>query len=270
MKKIILSVFISTFSCFGLYAQESYQLTLDECIEIAKQKSYSMLRLKQDFKIAQYNLKWATSRLKTHIDLNLNIPQYSKGIGEYKDTLGRISSYYSVEEFNSSGVLENLNVPQYSKGIGEYKDTLGRISSYYAVEGLNSSGVLDIYQPLLTDGRIYIRNSFSSTNDISNSQYYAGLETRIGFSQPLNAFYGYNAMKSDLQRARLAYEQSNKSLKREELDLIYWVSNSYYALLSSQKSVEIAWSDLERQKEAFEISHDRWTNIHSQFFFQHQ
>ena len=221
MKKIILSVFISTFSCFGLYAQESYQLTLDECIEIAKQKSYSMLRLKQDFKIAQYNLKWATSRLKTHIDLNLNIPQYSKGIGEYKDTLGRISSYYSVEEFNSSGVL-------------------------------------DIYQPLLTDGRIYIRNSFSSTNDISNSQYYAGLETRIGFSQPLNAFYGYNAMKSDLKRARLAYEQSNKALKREELNLVYMVSSYYYALLSSQKSAEIAWLDLERQQEAFEISQNKY------------
>ena len=221
MKKIILSIFTSIFSCLGLYAQESYQLTLDDCIEIAKEKSYSMLRLKQDAKIAQYNLNWATSRLKTHIDLNLSIPQYAKGIGEYKDTLGRISSYYSEER-------------------------------------LNSSGVLDIYQPLLTDGRIYIQNSFYGTNDISNNKYYAGLETRIGFSQPLNAFYGYNAMKSDLKRARLAHEQSNKALKREELNLVYTVSSSYYALLSSQKSAEIAWSDLERQKEAFDVSQNKY------------
>jgi len=221
MKKMILSILIVVFSSFAFYAQTSYQLTLEECIEIAKKKSYRMLQLEQDFKIAQYNLKWATSRLKTHIDLSLNIPQYTKGIGEYTDTLGRISSYYSVE-------------------------------------GLKSSGVLDIYQPLLTDGQIYIQNSFSGTNDISNKQYYAGLETRVGFSQPLNAFYGYNAIKSDLKRAKLAYEQSSKALKREELDLVYLVSNSYYTSLSSQKSAEIAMLDLERQNEAFEISQNKY------------
>jgi outer membrane protein TolC len=65
-------------------------------------------------------------------------------------------------------------------------------------------------------------------------------------------------LKSDLKRAQLAYEQSSKSLKREELNLIYSVSNSYYTLLSSQKSAEIALSDLERQKEAFEISQNKY------------
>ncbi len=221
MKKLMLTILIPVFACVGLYAQATYRLTLEESIEIAKKKSYSMLQLEQDFKIAQYNLKWATSRLKTHINLDLNMPQYSKGIGEFKDTLGRISSYYSVE-------------------------------------GLNSSGLLNIYQPLLTDGQIYIQNEFSGTNDISNNRYYAELETRIGFSQPLNAFYGYNTMKSDLKKARLAYEQSSKALKREELNLIYLVSSHYYSLLSAQKSSEIAWSDLERQNEAFEISQNKY------------
>ena len=220
MKKIILSVFITLFSCFGLYSQESYQLTLEDCIEIAKEKSYRMLRMKQDFKIAQFNLKWATSRLKTHINLNLSAPDYSKGMGQYKDSLGRIT--------------------------------------YYATEVLNSFGQLEIYQPLLTDGRLYIRNDLSGTNDISNSKYYAEMETRIGFTQPLNALYGYNAIKSDLQKARLAYEQSNKALKREELNLVYSVSSAYYSLLSSQKSVEIARADLERQREAFDISQNKF------------
>jgi hypothetical protein len=47
---------------------ETYLLDLEKSIELAKSKSYSMMRLEQDLKIAEYNLKAATSRFKTHIE----------------------------------------------------------------------------------------------------------------------------------------------------------------------------------------------------------
>jgi len=220
MKKIILVISILTgFSL--LKAQDTYYLTLEESIEISKQKSYSMLKLRQDIKIAEYNLKSATSRLKTHVDLAFNLPQYTKGTGEWTDSLGRISSYYSIEK-------------------------------------LNYSGALVINQPLITDGNIYMSGALTGTNDKNLDERYARLNTRIGFNQPLDAFYGYNAIKSGLKRAELAYEQSYKALKREELDLVYQVSSSYYNLLSLQKSAEIAFLDLERQTEAQEISKNKY------------
>ena len=222
MKRTILIICI-LMACFSrLKAQDTYYLTLEESIEISKQKSFSMLSLRQDLKIAEYNLKSASSRLKTHIDLEFTLPQYTKGTGEWTDSLGRTSSYYAIER-------------------------------------LNYSGLLTINQPLITDGNIYITNSLSGINDMNRDERYARLNTRVGFRQPLDAFYGYNSIKSGLKRARLAYEQSNKALKREELDLVYQVSDAFYKLLSLQKSAEIALLDLERQTEAQEISKNKFT-----------
>jgi outer membrane protein TolC len=208
-------------TAFGwtLKAQTTYRLTLEESIEIAKEKSYSMKSLQQDLKIAEYNLKSATSRLKTHIDLSINAPTYSEEIRNFED---------------STGV------------------------SYYPVRQMSYNANLTISQPLPTDGRIYIENYASSLKDIRKAERYTNLRTRIGLQQPLDALYGYNSIRSALKRAELAYEQSSKSMKRAELNLVYDVSRSYYSLLSLQKSVEIAALDLERQKDAYEISKNKY------------
>ena len=83
--------FITTllfFCTLLLKSQTTHLLTLDESIEIAKEKSFSMLRLGEDLKIAEYNLKSATSRLKTHIDMTISAPQYSETIESWNDTTG--------------------------------------------------------------------------------------------------------------------------------------------------------------------------------------
>ncbi|MBN1927279.1 MAG: hypothetical protein JW798_15705, partial [Prolixibacteraceae bacterium] len=61
-----------------------YLLNLDQSIAIAKMKSLDMLSLKQDLKIAEYNLHSATSRFKTHIDLDLTIPNYTETIRQFE------------------------------------------------------------------------------------------------------------------------------------------------------------------------------------------
>ncbi|MDR0543399.1 MAG: TolC family protein [Dysgonamonadaceae bacterium] len=217
MKKNVLFLLIAIFVCFSLQA-ETYRLTLDESIEIAKEKSYRMQTLNQELRIAEYNLKTATSRLKTHVTMNLSLPEYTETVRQKADSTG---VFFSVKELT------------YSSG-------------------------LTINQPLPTDGNIYIQTGIATYKD-----YYAGtrssnLNTRIGFRQPLDALYGYNSIRSELKRAQLAYEQSNKSLKRAELNMVYEVSSAYYNLLSLQKRAEIAQLDLERQTEAFEISKNKY------------
>lgn len=204
----------------SLYSQSVQTLTLDECIETAKRKSYSMLKLGEDLKIAEYNLKSATSRLKTHIDMTIETPQYSETIESWKDTTG--------------------------------------ITFYYPIKELGHSSTLTINQPLPTDGNIFIQNSLSSGENLTSNFRSSRLRTRIGFSQPLSSFYAYNRIKSTLKRAELDYERSNKQYKREELNLVYQVSSAYYNLLSLQRSMEIASLDLERQMEAFEISKNKY------------
>jgi outer membrane protein TolC len=204
--------------CYPALKAETYKLTLEQSIEIAKEKSYSMLTLTQELRIAEYNLKSATSRLKTHINMNLSVPDYAETVRQKADSTG---VFFSVKELT------------YSSG-------------------------LTINQPLPTDGNIFIQTGLSSFKDYYNGTRSSNFNTRLGFRQPLDALYGYNSIKSELKKAQLAYEQSNKILKRAELNLVYEVSAAYYNLLSLQKRAEIALLDLERQTEAFEISKNKY------------
>lgn len=144
MKKLFL---ICTYLCVSsllLHSQSVHTLTLEESIEIAKSKSYSMLKLGEDLKIAEYNLKSATSRLKTHIDMTIGAPQYTETIESWKDTTG--------------------------------------ITFYYPVKELGYSTILTINQPLPTDGNIFIQNMLSSGENLNSNFRSSRLRSRIGFS----------------------------------------------------------------------------------------
>lgn len=218
MKKSLLLILLIALNAYALKS-ETYELDLAKSIGIAKEKSYSMLSLVQDFKIAEYNLKSAKSRFKTHIDMNFVSPEYTETVRRFEDSTGL---------------------------------------SFYPVKSMNYQGNLVINQPLPTDGNIFIRSGLSFDDNYFNADRSAYLNTRIGFTQPIDAFYGYNNIKSSFKQAELAFERSSKQLKREELNLVYDVSNSFYNLLSVQKSVEIAQLDLERQTESFEITKNKF------------
>ena len=217
MKKILLTILILA-ACLPVVHAETYKLTLEESIELAKKKSYNMQLLKQDLKIAELNLKSVTASLKTNISMTLTLPNYTETVKERADSAG----------------------------------------IYYSVKGLTYGSTLNINQPLPTDGRVYIQSGLSTLRDYDNEARSANVNTRFGITQPIDALYGYNAIKSSLKRAQLAYEQSNKSLKREELNLVYDVSQAYYDLLSVQKREEFAYSDLLRQTDAQDISKKKY------------
>ena len=216
--KTVLSLLVLVGSVLGLKA-ETYQLDLQSSIEIAKLRSYDMLIIKQDLKIAEYNLRSATSRYKTHITMDLTAPEYTETIRQFEDTEG---------------------------------------IAFYPVNQLAYGGNLTIRQPLPTNGNLYLRNVLNNIEDLNDRGRYTRMYTEFGLTQPIDALYGYNDIKSSLKRAELGYERSEKQLKRSELNLVYNVSNSFYNLLSLQKRQEIAKLNLERQTEAYEIAKNKY------------
>ena len=218
MKKIIFAVCIPLICCTALHAQ-TYHLSLEECIEIAKQESYEIKRLLKDKIIAENELSAATARLKTNVSMNFTLPQYNKTVNEWQDSLG---------------------------------------ISFFSSNTLRGIGGLNIRQPLPTDGTISVQTYLNSINDYTYDRRSTRFITSLMFSQPLNSFWGYNSIRSDLKTSRLNNERTNKALKRSELNLIYNVSNAFYGLLKLQKGVEIAQMNLERQTEASEISKNKY------------
>jgi outer membrane protein len=217
IKVLFLSIFLLT-TAYSLFA-ETYTLNLEESIGIAKMRSYDMLSLKQDLKIAEYNLRSTTSELRTHVDLSLTTPEYTETISQYEDTAG---------------------------------------ISFYSVKQLYSQGYLTVNQPLPTDGNLYLRTYLANTDDYNDNQRSMKMYTRIGITQPIDALYGYNSIQSSYKKAKLAYEKSQRQLKREELNLIYEVSDAFYGLLSVQKQQDIAKMNLDRQTEAYKIAKNKY------------
>ena len=200
---------------------DTYLLTLQASIELAMDKSYTMRNLQEDLKIAEYNLKSATSSLKTHIDFSLTMPEFNQTVRTWDDTTG---------------------------------------VSFYSIKRMDYGGMVTVNQPLITDGNIYWETSLNSYDDFYNRDRSATFNTRLRLRQPIDALYGYNAIRSSLKSARLDYERSSKSFRREELNLVYRVSSSYYNLLSLQRSAEIALLDYERQTEANEIAQNKYAS----------
>lgn len=217
--------FIVAFYSLALFAltakAETYLLTLQESIELAMEKSYIMRNLQEDLKIAEYNLKSATSSLKTHIDFSLTMPEFNQTVRTWDDTTG---------------------------------------VSFYSIKRMDYGGMVTVNQPLITNGNIYWETSLNSYDDFYNRDRSATFNTRLRLRQPIDALYGYNAIRSSLKSARLDYERSSKSFRREELNLVYRVSSSYYNLLSLQRSTEIALLDYERQTEANEIAQNKYAS----------
>jgi len=211
--------FISMLCCLSAINAQTYNLSLEESIEIAKSRSSEIRILLQDKIVVENELKAATALLRTNMSMSFVLPQYTEAIQDRHDTTGIY---------------------------------------FFPIKTLRGIGNLNLVQPLPTDGIVFVTTGLSAINDYNFERRVTTFSTRVGLSQPLNSFWGYNSIKADLQRARLNYERSNKEFKRAELNLIYDVSYAFYRLLLMQKGMEIAQMNLERQTEAYDISKNKY------------
>lgn len=178
-----------------------------------------MLILKQRMEGASYSLKAATSQFKTHVDLAMTVPQYTETIRQWED---------------SSGI------------------------SFYPVRQNLVGGNLIVTQPLPTDGSLFIRSGIQYLADYNENNLSSQLTSSIGLRQPIEAIFGYNNLKLGYNQARLAYDLSNKQLKREELNLVYNISQDFFTLVSYRERMNIAQISLDKQKEAYEIAKNKF------------
>jgi outer membrane protein len=202
-----------------LFSQEMHRLDLQKSIELAGMRSHEMRVLKEGLEQSKYELRSATSRFRTHVDMDLVLPNFTETITEWED---------------STGIL------------------------FFPQKQLRFSSYLNVNQPLPTDGYVFLRSGFYNIDDYNKSDRLTYLNSRIGFRQPLTALYSYNHIRSEFKRAKLNYELALKRLKRAELDLVYEISQAFYATAKAKEQMRIAEQDLERQTEAAQIAKDKY------------
>jgi len=194
-------------------------MDLGTAIEVAKQQSPTMLSLMRQVDVASYNLKATNSRFKTRVSMNVTLPQYNETINKYEDSLG---------------------------------------ITFYPIRQSYMSTSLSISQPLPTDGSLSITSGIVNYTDYYADNRNAQVSTSIGLSQPIEALFGVNNMKLSMKQAKLSYDMTMKRLKRQKLDLVYIVSQSFYNLLSSREAMKIADMNMARQLEAYETAKNKY------------
>ncbi|MCD6346982.1 MAG: TolC family protein, partial [Bacteroidales bacterium] len=219
LKSTYLLIFLFLISVNLTFSQQIHSLDLETSIQVAKHQSNTMLMLMQQLDQAAYNLKATTSQYKTNVSMNFTLPQYTETIRQYEDSLG--------------------------------------ISFYPIRQNLLSSN-LTINQPLPTDGFLYIQSGIQNYTDFYANDRSSQIVSRIGLQQPIEAFFGFNNYKLYMKQAKLNYDMALKRLKRQELDLVYIVSQAFYGVLSSQEAMNIARMNYERQKEAYTIAQNKF------------
>lgn len=216
-----ISIFLFSFYFTAILSgQKIYNLDLESSIELAREKSKTMQILQQSLLKASYDLKAVTSGFKTHVDLDFVLPQYTETIRQFEDSSG--ISFYPVRQ--------------------------NQVNSY-----------LTINQPLPTDGYLFIRSGVQSFVDYYADDRNAQISSSIGLRQPIEAFFGYNQIRLGYKQAKLAYDLSLKQLKREELNLIYDISQTFFTVLSFHERRNIAKLSMDKQQEAFDIAQSKYS-----------
>ncbi|MBD3225611.1 MAG: hypothetical protein GF313_12860 [Caldithrix sp.] len=202
-----------------LFSQETHNLTLPKCQQIATRNNYQLRTLQEDFRIAEYELKAAINRFKTNVELRLTAPDYSETISSLQDSTG---------------------------------------TNYFPIKQASYSGNVRINQPLPTDGQVYISSGVYRIEDYYKNEQSTRLNTRIGLEQPIEALYAYNNIQSALRMARLNYELSSRRLTRARLDLNYQIAQAYYGLLQAFEREKIARQTLNLQEETYELARNKY------------
>jgi outer membrane protein len=203
----------------SLDARETHRLDLKTSIAIAKKQSNRMQILQQQLRMAEYQLKAATSNFKTHVSLDMILPRYTETVRQWEDSLG--ISFYSVRQ--------------------------NQMNAY-----------LTVNQPLPTDGSLFLSSGIQNMIDYNYEDRLTQITTSVGLRQPLEAFYGYNNRKMNYKQAELNYESTLNQIERAELDLEYEISSLYYNLLSFEQRLEIAKMGHIRQFEAYQIASNKF------------
>lgn len=200
-------------------------LKLGDAISIALEKSYEMKIAQLDKLSAEKNLAFRKGNFKMRMDASFDLPNASEG----------------VQEISREGQL-----PVYeSRG------------------STNFQGNLSITQPLPTNGWLRVMgqtyyNRQSYWNDFAQENLRRNdvlTSARLQFNQPL---FTLNELQTQLKRADLNYESAVQRYKREELDIVYQVTESFFNLYTATRELEIATENVKQQQQLAELAQKKY------------
>jgi len=227
---ILLSIFVLLPMCTISFAQEVLVLTLDDALDISLEKSYSIKNLQQYVISAERNLWAAKAGYRTNISSSLSAPSYDEGFR----LIDRVDGTPVAKQFGSFQVRGTLDVrqpmPWLPLGGG---DLIFRSEAYH----------LDSWTPSTVDPEL----------DLKSNQFFTSLSLIL--NKPL---FTINTVALELQQAELNYERQTRFFKREELNLVYQVTASFFMFYRRSEQYKINKENVERQEDIYKTTKNKF------------
>lgn len=219
--KIILILCFLVFSVTDIFSQPLV-LTYDEAVHIALNKSYTIKSYRNSRAITRFWYDYYKAMFKPRLDFNLFSPSWNESV----QTIYRVDG---LPVYNSTGSIQAGGNLQFTYVLPSGGDLSLSANSYFEDQ-----------QTIL---------ALQGDEKLKNRLFYNRFA--LSFAQPI---FTKNTLKENLYSAGLEFEKSTAQYTRGQMDIIYDVTQGFYALYKATRLVEIAEERLKNSTEAFRVA----------------
>lgn len=196
-------------------------LTLKDALNIALSKSYSIKSAELALLSSQKTLEATKLGLMTSINMDLNIPSYSRTLSN---------------EFNPLTGTQQF----FDYGFTTYETRL-----YFTQPIVFTNGTFTL------TGDLWKRAQFSSGQQIPED-YYSNVS--LSLQQPL---FTFNTLKANLDRAEINFEKAQRNYTSASKDIVYNVTAAFYNLYQARENVKIAGEKVKQTESSYQTAENK-------------
>jgi len=244
----LLFIVISIFSnqSFGLNVRT---LTLEECIEIALEKSSEIMYLKSDLERDQQRVKATRAGLKSNASVSFNIPSFNLKIDEIYDSSEKIFKFIRTRR---NRLLSNLRINQPIPTNGNL--SLNHIFFYetqlHGVINFSNHFYLEFVQPIFTPNSLKMDIKRAELSLRRTQLRYDSRKLNLlhsitsNFYQLYKTTVEYEIQATETKQRETAVKSAGEKLKSGKIDEMEFtqlevaLANSNAELLSRKKELE--------------------------------
>ena len=201
--------------------QDTLTLSCTKAIEIALSESYSAHSYELEKQAMQFFFKYNKAMFRPRLDFTMSSPLWQESVSTIYQANG-------LPVYNSNGLMQvgsDINF------------------TYVLPTGGNLSFVSNLY-------RQNVSTVLSSSGEkLSNNQFYS--QFGVQFDQPI---FSKNKLRQNLREAEYKYQKSAHYYTRAQMDIVFNVTQEFYALYKYKKQVEIAEEKLRNSVESYRIA----------------
>ncbi|MCC6549549.1 MAG: TolC family protein [Ignavibacteriaceae bacterium] len=206
---------------FTHITQAQTRLTLEKSIETALAQSYSIRSAELSLRSSKKNLEAIEMGLMTSVNLEFDLPRYSNNLKSQFNSVTGSEQFYEVGNTQLEGRL------------------------YFNQPIVFSNGTFSLI------GSIFGRDQFSGDNPVTRD-YYSNFSLRL--RQPL---FGFNTLSSNLEKAKINLEKSERSYLRAKSEIVYNVTSAFYTLYQAKKQLEIAAENVNQSSVSYTTAENK-------------